>query len=352
MIKPRIILADLDMSYIIPLQLKFIEEFFNQIDFEIISDETYFKSVFATPQRADILIVSEALYTSTLQKHNIQHVFIMMEQYEEGQTDELNVNRLFKYTSIKEIFNEIVSKSANVLHVDMERKKETQVVVIYSATGGVGKTSIALGISACLSKSYKKVCYLNADRLQTFQWLLGNQSAITAMDVYAKLTPDNKHIYQDIKHVIRNEQFCYLPPFKASLMALNLNYQIYETIIQSMKQSNDYDVIIVDADVTFDEDKARLLDLANKVMVVCEQTSASVYATNRLVDNINGTNSEKFMFICNKFDKQSDNALISPNMNLKFIVNDYIETIPHSNRIDCERLLKDTGIQKTAYLII
>ena len=39
MAKPRIIIADTDINYIIPLQLKFVEDFFEKIDLEIISDK-------------------------------------------------------------------------------------------------------------------------------------------------------------------------------------------------------------------------------------------------------------------------------------------------------------------------
>lgn len=43
MSKPRIIIADTDISYIIPLQQKFIEEYFEKIDLEIISDPSYYE---------------------------------------------------------------------------------------------------------------------------------------------------------------------------------------------------------------------------------------------------------------------------------------------------------------------
>ncbi len=352
MAKPRIIIADTDLNYIIPLQLKFVEEFLGKIELEIITDREYFDNLFSTPQRAEILIVSEDLYDSSLQRHNISNLFLMMEQYEEGQTDELNLNRLFKYTSIKEIFNEIVGKSAGALNIDARDKKESQIVLVCSACGGVGKTTVALGISACLTKSFKKVLYISAARLQSFQRILKNTSVISAGDVYAKLSGANENIYSEIKHIIRKEVFSYLPPFKASLMSLGLPYSIYEKIALSVKKSNDYDYIVIDADTTFDEDKARLLNMADKVIVVTEQTNTSVFATNILVSNINGTNSEKYIFVCNNFDKDDDNALISPNMALKFAVNDYIEHFGHYDQMRCEELSKDNGIQKTAFLVV
>ena len=352
MAKPRIIIADADLNYIIPLQLKFMEEFFNKVDLEIITDEEYFKNLFLEPQRADILIVSEDFYDSSLKKHNISNLFIMMEQYEEGKTDELNINRLFKYTSIKEIFSKITAKSARALNINEIVKKESQVVLVCSACGGVGKTTVSLGISASLTKNYKKVLYINAGRLQSFHRMLKNQSVISSADIYAKLVRGNENIYSDIKHVLRKEIFSYLPPFKAALMSLGLTYSIYEKIVTSAKKSNDYDYIVIDADTAFDEDNAKLLNISDKVIIVNEQTSSSIFATNILVDNINGTNSDKYIFVCNNFNKNEDNAIITSNMPLKFVVNEYIEHFDNYDQLSCEDLSKDTGIQKTAFLVI
>lgn len=351
MAKPRIIIADTDVNYIIPLQLKFVEDFFEKVDVEVITTEEYFETLFSTPQRADILIVSEELYSQAMQRHNISHIFVMNEQYEEDQTADLNVNHIFKYTSIKEIFNEITGKSADVLKINTSTKQETQVVLFYSASGGAGKTTAAIGVSASLTKNYKRVLYINAARLQVFQHMLENHSPISAADVYAKLA-STENAYSDIKHIIRKELFSYVPPFKAALMSLGLSYSVFEKIVVSAKQSGDFDFIIVDADVTFDEDKASLINLADKVLIVTQQTLSSVLATNILVSNINGANSDKYIFVCNDFDKDEDNALISPAVSLKFSISDYIEHFANYENIKPDDLSKENSIQRIAFLII
>lgn len=352
MAKPRIIIADMDISYIIPLQLKFVEEFFEKIDIEIITDKEYYEQLFSTPQKADILIVSEELYNRSLQRHNIGNVFLMTEQYEDEQTGDLNVNRIYKYTSIKEILNEITGKSAEALKISAGSKKDTQIILVYSACGGVGKTTVALGISACLTKNYKRVLYINAGRLQSFQRMLDNKSPIASSDVYAKLANPSENAYNDVKHVIRKEQFSYLPPFKAALMSLGLKYSVYEMIAVGAKKSTDYDYIIMDADSSFDEEEAKLIDIADKVVVVTRQNETSVFATNLLVSNINGSNSEKYVFICNDFDKERDNTLISPNMTMKFTVSDYVDRFPHYDGLKPGDLSKESSIQRIAFLII
>lgn len=352
MAKPRIIIADTDINYIVPLQLKFAEDFFEKIDLEIISDKDYFDQLFTSPQMADVMIISDELYDTAMQRHNIAHIFVMNEQYEEDQTADLNVTHIFKYTSIKEIFNEITGKSADVLKIKDNGKQETQIVLFYSASGGTGKTTAAMGVSASLTKNYKKVFYINAAHMQVFQHMLENASPVTASDIYAKLASASENIYSDIKHVIRKELFNYLPPFKASLMSLNINFSVFEKIIISARKSGDYDFIIVDTDTVFDEDKANLINMADKVIIVTKQGLASVLATNILVSNINGSNTDKYTFICNDFDKEADNALISPNISLKFSVSDYIENFRHYENMKPGDLAKESSIQRLTFLIV
>lgn len=346
----KVIIADTDLNYIAPLQLKFVQNFMDKIEIEIITSVHYFEEYFLKPQKAAVLIVSEELYISALQKHNIDNIFVMMEQYEEGETQELNITRLFKYTSVKEIFNEIVGKSAAALNTVYKEKKETQIIVVTSANGGAGKTTVAMGLSACLVKNYKRVFYINACRLQTFQYMLDNKMPISSSEVYTKLVNPDTQIYQSIKHAIRQESFSYLPAFKAALLSLGLNYSIFEKIAISAKESREYDYIVIDTESTFDEEKARLLDIADKVILVSEQTLCSITAMNSLLSNINGITSEKYIFTCNKFVKDEYNALISPEVDLKFNVNEYITYFEINGAVDIGDLARQPGIQKISFL--
>lgn len=351
MAKPRIILADTNFNYLMSIQLKFIEEFYEKIDLEIITDRLYFESLFATPQKATILVVSEDLYDDSLQKHNIAKVFVMTEQNEEDATGDLNVDKIYKYTSIKEIFNEIVGKSETVLNIDNYGKKDPQIIVVTSAAGGVGKTTIAVGLSASLARDYKKVLYMNCDYLQGYMLLLKNQTVISNNEIYTKLIRNKVNLYRDIRHVIRNESFSYLPPFKASLMSLGISPDVFRVIAEEAKNSGDYDYVILDTNSVFDEQKARFLDAADRVISVVKQNQASVIATNAFVSNINGMTGEKYLFVCNDYDKTEDNALISPSIIPKFSVNEYIDHFEQYDSIDCTELAEQSSIRRVEYLI-
>lgn len=351
MARPRIILADTDVQYLLSIQLKFVEEFYEKIDLEIITDQEYFENLFMLPQRADVLVVSENLYTVSLQKHNISHVFMMTEQQEEEGTQDLNITKIYKYTSIKEIFNIIAGKAANDLNVGEMDKKGSQIVVVTSASGGVGKTTVAMGLAAALSKDYKKTLYIDCEQLQVFSGLLRNTSAISNSEIYMKFMHNNKIIFDDIKHLIRTEGFSYIPPFKSALMALGISENIYEKIVVAAKEAKEYDFIILDTDHVFNESKAKLLNLADKVICVVGQNRNSILATNILVDNINGLSTDKYYFICNDFSSDRENAITSPDIIMKFSVNDYMEHISGYDEIKGVDLQNQTGIKKIAYLL-
>ena len=103
---------------------------------------------------------------------------------------------------------------------------------------------------------------------------------------------------------------------------------------------------------TFDEDKAALLGLADKVIIVTEQSLMSVTSTNRLVSNINNSETDKYLFVCNDFSKDEDNYLISPDVTMKFTVSEYIEHFAHCEKMSIAEFSKKTSIQKTAFLVI
>lgn len=351
MAKPRVIIADTDIIYIIPLQQKLIEEYFGKIDLEIISERNYYEQFLSSPQKADILIISESFYTPEIQKHNIGNIFLMTEEYAEKQINAQNVTSIYKYTSIREVLNVITGKSSASLHILNSVIKKTQIILFYSASGGTGKTTIALGISECLNKSYKRVLYINAAYLQSFQALLSNTSPIVATDVYTKLAMSNRDAYSAIKSEIRSEGFCYVPPFKAALMSLGIEYAVFERIATSAQKSGDYDYIVIDTDVAFDNDKVRLIDIADKVIIVTKQNRLSAYATKTLVSNINGVGSDKYIIICNDFNEDSGNALIASDMANRFAISDYIEHLPYCDQMSVSDLANENSIQKVTFLV-
>lgn len=110
--------------------------------------------------------------------------------------------------------------------------------------------------------------------------------------------------------------------------------------------------IVIDADSVFDEEKAALMQLADKILIVTKQTEYAVKATNELIQNVNRNNSDKYIFLCNDFKKEEENALLLPTAAHRFTVSEYIEHLPAYEMKGSGLPVQTPGLQKAAFLIM
>lgn len=352
MSKPRVIIADPDVNYVMPLQSRFIEEYTYNIQLEVITDPDYFKQLFLIPQKADVLIVSEKFFDESLLKHGVEHIYVLTETFVGEETTDLTSERIFKYTSVKEIFNQIASRCFRDIGAMTEESRKTKVIVVCAAKGGQGKTTVAMGIAGYLSQNYKKVFYLNAAELQNFQSYMNNDAPMTDAQAYVQLANADASIYRELKYSVRKEQFYYLPAFRAPLFSLGLKFSIYKSLILAVRQSLEYDYIIVDADCGLNDDMMNLMAIADKVVVVTCQNLASVMAAQRLAESIGEITSERYVFVCNNYDNQKSNALVESSGALNFDVETYISHMEGHDAMRAADFSAISGIDKIAYYIM
>lgn len=352
MSKPSFIIADTDTTYLTPLETKFLTEYGDKINLYVITDKEYFGVFFSQPRNADVLVVSEDLYVSELHKHDIDSVFVLTEKEQQEETERLDAVKIFKYTSLKEIFGKIVSISRNALRTEIPDNRTTKTVMFYSASGGVGKTTLALSLSHCMANNYKKILYVNAERLNTFQHHLKDATPISG--TFSNGITEDAQIYGTLGRYIRNEGFDYLPPFERELSSLNVDYSIYEQMISAIKAKNEYDYIIVDTDSSFDLEKASLITAADKVFIVFNQTRSSFYATSQLRKNINCIDSEKYYFVCNKFDTAGHAAVGTSGAVAasSFTIGEKVKRKDDVEEIGTAEFANDEDIKRLMYLLV
>ena len=61
---------------------------------------------------------------------------------------------------------------------------------------------------------------------------------------------------------------------------------------------------------------------------------------------------KKYTFVCNDFNKEEENALIRPDVTLKFNVSDYVDHIRNYETKKISDYVSEPGIQKTAFLVL
>ncbi len=347
----KIVLADTDDKYLMPLERKFIDGLEDKADLIVITDPSYLNEYFSVPQRVDILIINEELYDAELERHNIASVFLLTEQeLLNNSTGDVDTNRIYKYTSVKEIYAEIIGKSS-ARSETLNTKEETKILMMYSPIGGIGKTTVSAALCEALAKYQKKVLFIGIDSLQTIGSVIP-QLPFMESGTEKLMIDKSEYVYEDVKTKIINRTFDILPPFHLSLPSLNIKVEDYINLLNGIRDSKDYDYIIVDGATGFTEDLSRLMGVADHTIILAGQDKSAVYKLDCLLRNIDCSDNDRFVFVCNKYRNDTENFLLSGYMTNICRVSEYIEF--WSEKSDSEERIpaNNRSIQKLALMFI
>lgn len=353
MSKPIIVIVDTDENYLATLESKFLEVLDERVELEIISDVNYFKDFFSTPKTVEMVVIDEKIYTPNLLKHNIANLYMLTEKLDIGNTQELTVTRVFKYSGIKEIFNELLYRSKDKLlgNGDGNRdNKTTQIISCFSAVGGCGKTCLSMALAESLALNHQNVLYVSTESIQGFAHFLNEKTGMSNAG-YRAMREDEENVYEATKPFIRKEVFSYVPPFFTTLDSVNLEEGIYKKLIVGAKASGEYDYVIVDIDAGYSITRMELLECSDKVLMIVEQDANSLLKTEILLRSIDLQDKEKYMFICNKYNEKQDNAYLSSSMQQKFPISEYVENVT-DKLCNVEDLAHLSSMKKLAYMFI
>lgn len=295
MSEPVIVIADVEPSFIGKLEQHFLKEIGDKVRLEIITSDEYFHEYFSTPRRIDVLVVSEELYDNELNKHDLKYPIRVLADSIEQEDENKDIIRILKYTTISQIYNSILRGTEITSDED---PAEPEIIMVYSPIGGSGKTTISLGLSAALSET-KKVLYINAENMDTFSVFLNNKETL-ATSAAVEFREDEENVYKNISHHIRHERFDYLPPFTVAASSLNINFDMLVKLAEGARASGDYDFVVIDVDSAYNDEKANLMSLADKVILVLLQDRVSASKMETLLNNACCKDSNKFIYVQNR----------------------------------------------------
>lgn len=345
--KKLIVIVDTDEEYIAPLEYKLLEEWDGKAEIEIITQLKYFHDFFSQPRNIFLLVVNEFLYNEKIQKQNCSHVFVLRESESESfqAADDKKKKYLYKYSSLKEIYAEIMKD----IRISMEQLpvEKTRLYAVYSTCGGSGKTIAALGISSALSDLGKRVLYINTESLQDFNYYLEDKSNAAPSFSYA-LAANANDIAVRVLPELGREGFDFLRPFEKSPLSYQIREEHYLHLVERLKSMKKYDAIVLELSRDLSREKLQVMEKADKILNICTQTEDSAYKIEKLLSNINWKE-EQWFFLCNRY-KPTDENYLSNQVSLgMYTVTEYIEEkdMPLSLETVRQQGLFDT----TAYLL-
>lgn len=186
---------------------------------------------------------------------------------------------------------------------DSESEKEGKVLSFFSSKGGVGKSVLSLNTAIVLSKEEdKKVLVIDMDLQFGDISMLVNQ--YNQKNIFHAMEDDQIESYEKMKSYLykhnNNLDILFAPdkPESAEYIAK----ENIEKIIKSIK--NQYDVIIVDTGINFNDNTLYILDISEKIFLVSTTEIVALKNTKlglKVMESL-GYDKNKVKLVINRFN--------------------------------------------------
>lgn len=331
----RILFSSKDESYLMSLALKFYAKLDENIEVTIVTDfgylSEYINGGFATEK---ILVIDKEFYFDTLNYSVFETVIVLDENQENNSLFNNNVICINKFMSTDYIFDCITSHTILKEEVLKHTSKDTKVIAIYSPIGGVGKSTVAYGICCAFAKAYKRALYVNINGLQDFGDIFNSVGSVsTKIERY--ISYQDEKLKDELGELTEKYIFDYIKPIRMSMFSVGISLKNYGYLIDLFVKSKEYDYIVLDMISEFNKETITLIGQSDKVICVGQQDKQSAFRFKKMIDNIDTSDSNKYLFVCNKYDRRKENHLCDLNGNIRgnCFIKEYIDFVPETTDI-------------------
>jgi len=230
---------------------------------------------------------------------------------------------LYKFVSVQDLATELLlyysllTGKGNFTQLN----ENMRIISFCSAKGGVGKTTIALGVGQALRRYYaKSVLYLSLEEIEST--LLYMKKREDGLDLSAYLyylfkpggnKPDAEAFMIGDKFGIK----AFVPSMgKNELRELTAEQKT--AFLQELATSGTYDYILVDMGESLFEEARRILNISNRIIVVSEFSTIENVREKRYIEYLQYETNENLITVFNKVTEPEEIAFDSQNIYIEF----------------------------------
>lgn len=283
--RPVILVVDTDEGYVNALEIKLIKKYIDKADLEFITDRRYLQEYLETDPIVAVLVVGETVYTQELQQLLPVYTFVLTDETGKEKLGD-QIYGIFRYSSGQNILHTIESIVPDSFFEEqicdelddftddsdfnLDQESNVEVILVTSAAGGVGKTTVALALTMIAAENGRKSMYLNLDYISDYdRWLMKSKDGLGT-----QILAVNREISDQSKEEDK----------------LNVLYK--------MIRSQKYDTIIIDININNRMLLNQILERSNLILLITGNNNSEIYSSNKLYRQLNSKWINKSIFVC------------------------------------------------------
>ena len=133
---------------------------------------------------------------------------------------------------------------------------------------------------------------------------------------------------------------------------MGISYKSYTELARIAQKSGEYDFIVVEIGNELNSETLKFLKFVNKVFIVSKQDEYSAFKLDVMKYNIKFSDKEKYLFICNFYEKEKPNALLEESTNAGTVISGYVDKTEIGKIRTTNDLRAMEGIQKATFMLL
>jgi cellulose biosynthesis protein BcsQ len=357
MAKVQLVVADQDIDYLQAfIQYIGTSEFSEKITVKCFSLEESLEQYLRDQEDVNLLLVHPQLLPESTSLKNISTVLLLSEQpYRE---DRQSHSTIYKYQPLNQLLTQVLShlieKNPSTYPTNKKSKK-TKVISLYSAVGGLGKTTLAINLAKELSNLDHKVFYLNLEHVSSCPLFFADSGEQSFSDILYYIEASPQHILSKIERIKRHDPTTKIDYFLASKKPqeiLDLSLENSSLLINSLCDLGSYDLVVIDLESSIhDRILASFIDsdyifwlVADDIQCLTKTDMILTYFRERYAEQYKGFSSN-IHFVMNKYTGKTVNSLekfgIEASVQLPYIpewksigdINSVFESVTYNKQV-------------------
>ncbi|WP_078553032.1 AAA family ATPase [Bacillus alkalicellulosilyticus] len=284
-------------------------EFASKFEVKLFTQQSSLDQFLQTGARVHILLGS----TQMLPESFDATVDVVIGLEESMYADERDFPIIFKYQPLAQLFSKVLSiyyeRHGKAPKKILTGEENTEIISVYSASGGTGKTTSALHVAKALADQEYRVFYLNLELINsTALFFAGEEDNVSAPILYY-LKTSTEQLPMKIEALKKYDDDLGVDVFRMLPSAeemLDLTREQTELLLQTLYDSGNYDYIIVDLDMGISPCVLATLAKSYHVLWLVNYDVQSFYKTGSLLEELHsilqdGDFREKVSIVLNRY---------------------------------------------------
>ncbi|MGD9677848.1 MAG: AAA family ATPase [Vulcanibacillus sp.] len=307
----NLVIADKDIEYI-ELFKRYVRETEYEKKFTIKSFSTKenVEQYLLNQSNIEIILIDIQLLSDNLALNNVKTIILLSEK--DRIDKEWQYPVVYKYQPLNRLISQVLGL---FLETKEENKKinndyKTKVLSIYSATGGSGKTTLAVNTAKRLSLKGNKVFYLTLGLITSVEVFFPSSGTYDFSKILYYLKNNNNQVVSKIEMLKKYDvetKVDYLESFVNAEEIFDLTIEDVKLLIESIKLLEIYNYIIIDLEVSLHEYVIGALKESEYIIWLIlddiqsiEKTKVTMNILENFLNENYETLAEKIVFIHNK----------------------------------------------------